>query len=111
MAIRRGSRAISMLEQFMADLPQLMIGMQANASRDALEREKMRSQEMMALAELELSNLSTTRQIELENIEDSKTRTMELREKTMQITSSLQDLDGVNATSDYNSVEILEIIF
>jgi len=99
-----------MLENFVADLPQLMISMQANASRNALEREKMRSQEMMALAELELSNLATTRQIELEKAEDYKQKTIDLQEQTGAITTSLQDLSDINATSNYNSVEVMDQI-
>ena len=110
MAIKRQSRAVIMLESFMADLPQLMIGMQANASRDALEREKMRSQEMMALAELELSNLATTRQLATEQITDYEQRIIDLQQNTQSITTSLQDLSDINATSDYNGVEVLENI-
>lgn len=110
MAIRRESRATSMLEQFMADLPQLIIGMHANASRAALEREKMRSQEMMALAELEISNLSTSRQIEMEKIENFRNRKQDLQDKTRSLTSAVQDLSDINVTSDFDGAKALDNI-
>ena len=110
MAIKRQKAYVNTLDQLLGDLPQLLLGMQANAERTKLAREQMKAEEDRALAQLLLANLDTQFTLAREDIKDYKSEIETIDNEFANSSTYVMKVDDVNTSSNNAALNALEMI-